>query len=359
MLQNAERIAEELGDDKKRLQVRSSIGYYHIFKGGNPEIGWNYMESCFESTEITQDVKLVVPLGVNLCSSCIASGDYRRINRVAPGIISLIERSGMEVEFFGLTSNPYSHVLALWGLSTAFCQDFDLGENLLDKAISFARELDHPSTLGQIEFIYGAGLAWKGDGPRSSEHLQNAITYMEQSQTVWLLGAVWAWLGYARCLMEEHRVAVDLTEKGLKIHTDLGVPFWRSVCHWVCSYAHSQQNDVERARAHAERALECSLENNERHSEGITRAWLGRLIATKDAMQIQEAEHQILDGIKVLKETGVRASYYLGHLWLGEVYIEAGRREEALANLEKAEGMFREMGMDYWLGKAQEALGKL
>ena len=49
----------------------------------------------------------------------------------------------------------------------------------------------------------------------------------------------------------------------------------------------------------------------------------------------------------------------LGYLWLGEVYAESGRREEALENLKKAEGMFREMGMDYWLGKAQEALARL
>jgi class 3 adenylate cyclase len=28
-------------------------------------------------------------------------------------------------------------------------------------------------------------------------------------------------------------------------------------------------------------------------------------------------------------------------------------------NLKKAEGMFRYMGMDYWLGKAQETLARL
>ncbi len=33
--------------------------------------------------------------------------------------------------------------------------------------------------------------------------------------------------------------------------------------------------------------------------------------------------------------------------------------EEALQNLQKAETMFQEMGMDYWLGKAQEALARL
>ena len=34
-------------------------------------------------------------------------------------------------------------------------------------------------------------------------------------------------------------------------------------------------------------------------------------------------------------------------------------RFEALENLKKAETMFREMGMDHWLAKAQKALARL
>jgi hypothetical protein len=45
--------------------------------------------------------------------------------------------------------------------------------------------------------------------------------------------------------------------------------------------------------------------------------------------------------------------------WLGEVYAESGRREEALVHLKKAEGMFAEMGMDYWLARSRGALARL
>ena len=41
---------------------------------------------------------------------------------------------------------------------------------------------------------------------------------------------------------------------------------------------------------------------------------------------------------------------------MGELYLNTGEKEKAGDNLKKAEGMFREMGMDYWLGKAQELL---
>jgi hypothetical protein len=36
-----------------------------------------------------------------------------------------------------------------------------------------------------------------------------------------------------------------------------------------------------------------------------------------------------------------------------------GRTDTALRDLKKAESMFQEMGMDYWLGKTQAVLAKL
>ena len=56
MLQKAEALAEELGDDKKRVHIRSILGHYYILKGGDPQLGWKYLESCLEHPEIIQDV---------------------------------------------------------------------------------------------------------------------------------------------------------------------------------------------------------------------------------------------------------------------------------------------------------------
>ncbi len=359
MLQKAEGLAEELGDDKKRLLARSILGLYHIQKGGDPQLGWEYLESCMAHPEMEQDVEFMVPIGVNLCSSCIVSGDWQRINRIAPTIISLIERCGTQAEFFGLAWNPYSYVHALWGSGTGCCGDFDQGERLLEKALSFALEIDHLSTVGHIEFVYGCTLALKGDGEGATGHLEHAIKCMEKSQSVIILGVTWAWLGYAHCLMGQTKTAVDLTEKGLNMHIELGMPFWRSGCHWLCSYAYFELGDIGKARTHAELALKFSLQNNEKSWQGLSRIWLGKIIAKTDVTQIEAAEQQILQGTSQLEDLGIVVWSTLGYLWLGEVYAELGRREEALETLKKAEAMFQEMGMDYWLGKAQEALAGL
>jgi hypothetical protein len=44
---------------------------------------------------------------------------------------------------------------------------------------------------------------------------------------------------------------------------------------------------------------------------------------------------------------------------LGELYANRGDEDKALENVKKAEDMFQEMGMDYWLDKTQEVLERL
>jgi class 3 adenylate cyclase/tetratricopeptide (TPR) repeat protein len=359
ILQEAEVHAQELGDDKKRVQIRSILGAYYILKGGDPKVGWQYIESCMEYPEIIQDVELMVPVGFDLCVSCIISGDWPRVARIAPAIISLIERCRTQAEFFGKHVNPYSWVLGIWGISMGGSGDFEQGERLFQKAISFALEIDHRSTIGWAVYGYGATLALKGDGKSAAKHVQNAIKYLEESQSVLFLGQAWAWLGYAHCLMGKPETAVEFTEKGLRMHTDLGVPFWRSMCHWFCSCSHFELGSLEKARTHADLALQFSTENNERQLQGLSRMWLGKVMAKTDATKTEAAEQKIQQGISLLEELGIRSQAAYGFLWLGEVYAESGRKEEARHNLKKAETMFREMGMDYWLGKAQEALARL
>ncbi len=44
---------------------------------------------------------------------------------------------------------------------------------------------------------------------------------------------------------------------------------------------------------------------------------------------------------------------------MGVLYADIGQKDKALENLKKADGMFRGMGMDYYLAKTQEVLARL
>jgi len=86
---------------------------------------------------------------------------------------------------------------------------------------------------------------------------------------------------------------------------------------------------------------------------------LGRTIGKMDKSQMDQAEGLIQKGITILDELGVKPWFSMGHLFLAELYTDAGQRLEALESLKKAESMFREMGMDYWLAKTRKVLAEL
>ena len=359
LLQKAEALAEALGDNKKSVHLRGVLGIYFIVRGGDPQLGWKYLERSLEDSEIIQDVDLLVPVGAELCTLCAFSGDYQRISQIAPTIIRLIEDSGTQAELYGMGVNPYAHVLSIWGMARGMCGDFEYGERLLEKALSFLLEIDHRPTLGGIENAFGALLAIKGDGERAVSHLQRAIKYWEESQVIGFLGVAWGWLGWAHLQMGKTKTAVELVEKGLSMHIDLGIPYFRSGLHLNCSGVSLMLGDLDRARTQAELALQFALQNNERQIIGGSRIWLGMAISRIDPTQIEAAEQQILQGISLLEELGLPPFFGMGYMFLGDLYAASGRPKEALENLKKAEALFEKMGMDFWLGKTREVLARL
>ena len=75
--------------------------------------------------------------------------------------------------------------------------------------------------------------------------------------------------------------------------------------------------------------------------------------------QVDKAEECILQAINILDELKLEPLYAQGYYYLGELYAHMGQKDKALETLKKAERMFREMGMDYWLAKTQDVLEAL
>ena len=72
--------------------------------------------------------------------------------------------------------------------------------------------------------------------------------------------------------------------------------------------------------------------------------------------QLHKTEEYILKGMKILEELETKPAYAGGYLNRGELYADAGQKEKALENLKKAEAMYQEMGMDYWLARTKKLL---
>jgi tetratricopeptide (TPR) repeat protein len=147
-------------------------------------------------------------------------------------------------------------------------------------------------------------------------------------------------------------------EKAQEIARDSGLPDQSIYLTSQC-LVYIELGDLGNARSCAEKALELAQKEQDKRSEGLSSVCLGLILGMQDKSQWPEAEGCILRGMKIADELKLRPFYALGYYYLGELYAHTGQREKALENLEKAEAMYQEMGMEYFLRRTQSELEKL
>ena len=156
-------------------------------------------------------------------------------------------------------------------------------------------------------------------------------------------------LGLAQTLLGDHEQGIGYIERGLKIHRKAGLG-WHLSTHilskGICLYA---SGDLDQAKKILDEALKVSRECGEKHTEGKVLAWQGRVLGKRDEKAVDQAEEDLRGGLEIFETLKTKPDIAIGYLFLGEVQSRIGREEEAHEYLEKAEAMFREMGMDYWL----------
>jgi tetratricopeptide (TPR) repeat protein len=166
-------------------------------------------------------------------------------------------------------------------------------------------------------------------------------------------------LGLSYSFLGDSETGKKHSDKGLKIIRDAGVDMYMSFFHWTLGLIHMELRDPKSARSFLEESLRLSKKNHEKHSEGSSWIWLGRLLGKTDTQQIEKAQQCILKGMEIFRELKLKPFYTQGHLFLGELYLKTNEEQKAIENLEKANEMFQEMGMDYWLTKTREVIGRL
>jgi tetratricopeptide (TPR) repeat protein len=165
-------------------------------------------------------------------------------------------------------------------------------------------------------------------------------------------------LGQGYLLLGELDKARECIEKGLEIHRSAGLSLGMPAYHIDLGHLHFELGDLENAQRYIEEGLKLA-QNNEEWSEGLARAWLGRVVGKADISQSSIAEEYIQQGIGILDELKLRPYACQGNLYLGELYADTGQKDKALEALKKAEAEFKDMGMDYWLRRTQEALERV
>jgi class 3 adenylate cyclase/tetratricopeptide (TPR) repeat protein len=358
MLREGERLSKELGNEWYLARFYNLMGFYYSFKG-DPQLGMKYSEAAFKEARKNRDIELMAPLAFGLFTSYSTAGEYYKIADIAPEVIDLIEKAERESDFFSMSTTPYSILCSYCGQAMYSCGAFDKGKLFLEKALENAAKRNDLIALGHAETVYGHYYRTKGDWESSMKYFEKGIKHSEEAKFAITSAIAWSGLGSAFAGLGDPETGKRHAEKGLKIHRDSGFEMFLSLAHYLLGSINMELGDLKNARNHVEEALSLSQKNNETGIEAFSWVLLGTILGKTEPLEINKAVECILKGIKIYKELKVKAFYPLAHLSLSELYLNADEKEKALKYLKKAEEMFRKMGMDYWLGKAQEALAAL
>jgi len=360
-LLEAERLAEELGDEESLASVYPKFArYYGIV--GNISLAMEYSKKCIGIAEKMGDAESMASAAMDICIPMWLVGDILEVANISRRVLEVLEeqQQGKDILFVGGWT-VYSGLSGWCGNSLSLLGEFEEAEAVLDKALRICLEVGDFLGMGWVEYQRSVYSFFSGD-LGLIEHARNAIERLEEIGIEGMLGDVWCFLGLGHYFLGDYERAKDYAQKGLKRQLESGMPVLLTGVNYLSSLAFLAVGDTAGAWVHAEKAVRLSQEYQTKTYEGLSRIALGRIIGEADPSSIDLAEEYLRKGISHVEEIQAKSPASMGYLFLGEIFEIAGRREDALENLRKAEEMYQAMRVSsnsYWLTRTQEALARL
>jgi tetratricopeptide (TPR) repeat protein len=266
-----------------------------------------------------------------------AEGCYRRA--VTPLPLDLTTEAAQALPHFA------SNARAWLASSLAQVGRFDEGLVLGAEALGLARAVDDKFRLIIAHHHLGTlHLHWGT--------LADAVTCFEEALS---LGQTWdinnyiAWSSAELAVAHARsgRIAEALERIGPSLAS---FPLWRAEVHFRTGH-------LEEALKAGEQGLTRHQQRGERGLEAWTLHLLGQMVASRDPLEVERARSHYRNALALAEELGMRPLVAHCHLGLGKLYRRTGDHAKASEHLSTATTMYREMGMAFWLEKADAALG--
>jgi class 3 adenylate cyclase/tetratricopeptide (TPR) repeat protein len=349
-LREAERLAEKIGD-RRRLGHVLGLMTFSLQQLAGLAAAVKCGRRALEIATEERDARLEETASFFLARALHGAGDLRRA-------LELYERAfaasgpaeGVMVTYAG--HRPA--VLRGWG---AVCLA-DLGR--FEDAIAWSREAvaiadAMAEPFSRVAARYTTGIVWlqRGDLPQATAALADGLALCRESNVGMYHHSLLSALGEAYALAGRLGEAVPLMEEAV------GLCRARRLRAWVAPILR-RFGEVAllggrhgEGRAAAEEALTVAREYGERSHEAGALRLLGEVAEDRDPPNAPGAEARYREALSLAEELGMRPLVAHCHLGLGKLYYRTGDRAKAEQHLTAAAAMYREMGMGFWLEKAE------
>jgi class 3 adenylate cyclase/tetratricopeptide (TPR) repeat protein len=354
-LHEAERLATQLGDRHRLGWVEFHLSRLLWFLGST-----DLSEHARRARALAEEVRdPSLETATNYWVGFVAqhSGDFRQGTRVLRSVIEELDAAGRRHDRCGLPGFPAVMARGFLARGLAELGEFDEGLAHGREAIRIAESIDHAYSLVVACRSLATLFCLRG-------HLADARLLAERNLAIVQERDFSAFFSLARTVLGRvHTLSGRISEAAASLEqasTEFGTrQHWGSALEGRLYLAEAYQlahRSVE-AKAIAVEALRLVRERGSRGLEAYALRLLAEVAAHADPPETEAAEARYGEALALATELGMRPLVAHCHLGLGKLYRRTGDGAKAQEHLTTAATMYREMGMDFWLEKADAELG--
>jgi tetratricopeptide (TPR) repeat protein len=352
VMRDAEGAAERLGDQRRLGRVWALIGNALCFAGRRAE-SEAISERARAVGDAIGDLAAQIGANMNLGLNASSAGDYRRAQAFQERGLALIPRERVR-ERFGRALLPAVNALSSLAAVQAQRGLFEEAARHCRTAIELAEEVGHPYSLAVACWNAGRVHTLRGDLAQARPPLSRARSLSQELTIGFLIPAVSLELIALAILDGSAKDGLSLVPAARAAIRN-GMEWWEALAELRMGEALLALARVDEARVPATRALDLARERGEQGHEAWALRLLGEVTANLRAPATDEADGYYREALGRAERLDMRPLVAHCHLGLGKLHRGGGDAATAQRHLSTAATMYREMGMTFWLEKAEAA----
>jgi tetratricopeptide (TPR) repeat protein len=357
-LQEAEALATRLDDQRRRGWVWIYTSGHHLLTGGHATDVRTFAQRAEAIGETLDDVALQVAAQYYLVPAGFVSGDYRGTERLCRRVMQLLQGEQTH-EMFGVAVFPAVVSRAHLASTLAERGVFDEGDAHGQEALRIAEALDHPLSLVYACLFLAYLNSVRGELSQAARLFERAVALCRDRDLMLLSPIATAFLGHVYARSGRTEEGISWLKQALAAYESVGAGFFQSISTVQLGEAYLLADQVEDARACAERAVRLARDRGERGYEAWALRLLGEIASHHDPPDVATAEAHYGAAMALASELGMRPLVAHCHLGLGKLYRRTGDQAKAHEHLTTATTMYREMDMGIWREQAEAALAEV
>jgi len=353
LLREADELAARLEDPDRRVRIACYMSNYFWLVGDHDSA----LEASRRAQAIAEplgDVGLQVAANFYLAQAMHSLGDYRRavgFTRKNAAALADVKQQRFTLAAF------YVHSLSwqAWGLSEL--GDFAEGEAGGADAIAVAQALDRPELWVATALGVGGLHLRRGDLERAIPMLEQGVEMCRRWDLPLWFAALAACLGRGYAIAGRLDEALPILEQAVGHGETKGIMAYSSLWMSYLSEAYLRAGRMQEAARLSQRALTLCRDHRERGHEAWALRLQGEVHAARDPVEADAGRAAFTQAIALGEELGIRPLVAHCRLGLGRLELRAGNLTASRAALAAAATQYRSLGMDFWLGQAEDTAG--